>query len=94
MYALDSAGKWVKARERECETRTVKGTTVTTFYSAGSAVLVRTARAEYECDDQKHDDTIARGDVYVEWLGNGSRETGARYCLTSAVEQDIATVTR
>ncbi len=72
---------------RQCEVRVIKGVTYTTF-DYGNAVLVRKARYDYP------EDGIAAGDVYVEHLVNGSRETGQRINVEQAIAQGFLQVTR
>lgn len=67
-----------------------------TFYATrmtGARALVRVARQDYGCASSRHDgspDAIKRGDVYVETLVNGSRDSGMRVCFAHAVESGDA----
>ena len=60
------------------EVRTIQGHTYATL-NHGNALLVRKARQDYP------EAGIAKGDVYVEHLVNGSHDAGVRYTVAEAV---------
>ena len=79
---------------REDEVRVIRSHRIATLQSwSGAARLVRQARNEWPCDEHGHvgDAPIARGEVYIEELANGSHNSGLRYCLACALRIGIAT---
>ncbi len=56
----------------------------------GDRQLLRVARGTYDCHSDP--EAIKPGDVYVELLYNGTRNTGGRYCIECAVKTGDALV--
>lgn len=77
------------------EIRTINGVTYATLEGSARR-LVRKARYDSDCDLYDHEgdkhDAIARGSVYVEELGAGSYNSGARVCLECAVRREMVIV--